>query len=250
MQDKGAFYLFNENGKNKNIIICSEHSGYETPTGYENMGIPSEVFNTSISHDIGIREVAIYLAKMLDCTLFLGKYSRLLIDLNRTIIHKGIIKYSSFMGKIPLNKDIDEGEFLKRINEYYRPYHLAISDNVKKYHPAILSLHSFTPAPPFLKTPRKWTVCVAYSKKNKLANHIITEIEKIKNITVGINKPFDLSDSNKNGNGTAYQYGIMGFNSVLFEIKNDEILDDISRQKWAKTIHALLPDFIKDNAKD
>ncbi|OPZ77325.1 MAG: N-formylglutamate amidohydrolase [Alphaproteobacteria bacterium ADurb.Bin438] len=237
LKDMDSYYIFNENGKNKNIDL---------PKEYGNLGLDEADLSSTITSDKGIKEVSMHLAKKLDCVLFLNKYSRILIDLNRSITNTTLIKNFSHTTKIPGNQNVDDAEFLKRINEYYRPYRFAIDDKVNEYNnPYILSLHSFTPHPRFMKNPRKQHVCVAFVKENEFSKHILTNLEKDENIVIGINKPFNLSRPDKNGNGVAYVYGHKGLNSVLFEIKNDLISNDNEQKEWSKKLYDLIPYKVK-----
>jgi predicted N-formylglutamate amidohydrolase len=246
MKDMGSYYIFNENGKNNNIILTCEHGNAEMPEGYGTLGLSEEDFNSTIGNDKGAKGLAVSLAKKLDCTLFLNKYSRVLIDLNRSMEKRGLIKMKSHTVEIPDNKTIDEAEFQKRVNEYYLPYLKAIDEKIKEQDiKNIISVHSFTPFPRFFTYPREESACVSFSKENPIASLISSGLKTDESLIIGVNKPFDLSNPEKNGNGVAYKYGLQNLNSVLVEVKNDLIYDDETQEKWAEKIYKTLPTSVK-----
>ena len=72
----------NENKKSNFLIIC-DHASNKIPSKYKNLGLSSDVLDTHIAYDIGVKEVATYIAENLKCPLVMSNFSRLLIDANR-----------------------------------------------------------------------------------------------------------------------------------------------------------------------
>ena len=246
LKDCGSYYLGNENPVNKKIILTCEHGGKLIPDGYGTLGLSAADTDSTITHDKGAAQVAVALAEKLGCKLFLGKYSRIFIDLNRAIYNSQLIRSCSHTVPVSGNADLDDAEYLKRINEYYWPYRLAIDDEASRNGSLyILSVHSFTPRPRFMKTTRPWHVCVGFSEKNAFAVHILNILARDKNLVVGENKPFNLFRKYKNGNGVAYKYGKKMMNAVLFEIRNDLISTPSSCLEWADRLYSLMPDAVK-----
>jgi len=246
LKDCGSYYLGNENPVNDKIILTCEHGGKLIPDGYGTLGLSDADMDSTITHDVGAADVAVALAERLGCKLFLGKYSRIFIDLNRAVYNSQLIKATSHTVPVAGNTDLDDAEYLKRINEYYWPYRLAIDgETVKNDRLYILSVHSFTPRPRFMKTTRPWHVCVGFSERNAFSDHILNVLSRDKSLVVGENKPFNLRKKYKNGNGIAYKYGKKMMNAVLFEIRNDFIQTPSSRVEWAERIYSLIPDIVK-----
>jgi len=246
IKDCGSYYLYNEDPVNKKIVLTCEHGGKLIPEGYGTLGLSDDDVNSTITHDVGAADVAVALAEKLGCKLFLGKYSRIFIDLNRAVYSSQLIKATSHTVPIAGNIDLDDFEYLKRINEYYWPYRLAIDNEaVKNDRLYILSVHSFTPRPRFMKTIRPWHICVGFSEKNDFADYILRALERDGNFIVGENKPFNLRLKYKNGNGVAYKYGKKMMNSVLFEIRNDLVQTSSARSEWADRLYSLMPSAVK-----
>ena len=83
--------------------------------------------NTHIAYDIGAKEVAIHLARILNCPLVMSDFSRLLIDPNRGVDDPTLVMKISDNKIINGNKNIhnfrESAEKNKRIENYYNIYH-------------------------------------------------------------------------------------------------------------------------------
>jgi predicted N-formylglutamate amidohydrolase len=90
------------------------------------------------------------LARRLHAPCFTGRYSRLLVDLNRSRGHRHLIAAERFGHPIPGNRDLTPGEREARIARYWQPYRDAVERAVQRrilrggscLH---LSVHSFAP---------------------------------------------------------------------------------------------------------
>ena len=89
-------------------------------------------------------------AAQLDCPLHLGRWTRLLVDLNRSIGHDKLMAETSFGIVIPGNAALSAAEVAHRIRTYYAPYRAAATASVASTMQGAgrclhLSIHSFTP---------------------------------------------------------------------------------------------------------
>ncbi len=125
------------------LIISCEHGGHEVPTPYA--ALLDDSSTELASHrgwDPGALPVAERLASCLSATLFFTTVSRLLIDNNRSLRHRGL--FSAISRALPL---VDKELIIDR---YYLPHRQKIFDAVST---AIahgkqvlhLAIHSFTP---------------------------------------------------------------------------------------------------------
>ena len=69
----------NENKQSNFLIIC-DHASNKISSEYKDLGLSSDILSTHIAYDIGVKEVATYIAKNLKCPLVMSNFSRLLID--------------------------------------------------------------------------------------------------------------------------------------------------------------------------
>jgi len=125
------------------LLITCEHGGNNIPARYKYLFVgDAPVLHTHRALDIGALAVAKILAKLVDAPLFYSTTSRLLIDLNRSLHHKGA--YSEFTSKL------SEAERTTICSRYYTPYRTKVEDWLRtqmdhKKRVLHLSIHSFTP---------------------------------------------------------------------------------------------------------
>ncbi len=246
MQDK-VFEEVNQLSDCEWIITC-EHAGALIPEEYNSLGVSAENLDTHIARDKGAREVARRLAQKLNCYAILGKYSRLLVDLNRRSDEKELIVSSSDKVIIPANQNLDEKERDKRLNLYYYPYYQALERQISHVKslgkkPLIFSVHSFTPQ---LKGGnfRPWNAGILWNKPNKLSDFVYHELSQNVNKKIGANVPYDLQKYSTGaviicGEEKGYDYG-------LIEIRDSEF-DDLTSgaEWWAANLAGILQKFSK-----
>lgn len=125
------------------LIFTCEHAGADIPKplfpyfkGHE------KVLKTHRACDFGALPIAKALAKYFSRPLFFTKTSRLVVDCNRSIRHRGVI--SSFLDKL------SEKERQQLLRRYYLPYRGEVEESIHRLvqqgHRVLhISVHSFTP---------------------------------------------------------------------------------------------------------
>ena len=149
--------------KSGGFLIIGDHASNAVPRDVA-LGLGADNLNAHIAWDIGVDPVAHILTQDARFAAFLGRYSRLVVDLNREESEAGAIPSESD-GRHIAGNDLDAIQRADRIARYHRPYHDRLEVLLLECRPAlILSLHSFTPA---LKTrpeeARPWDVGVLYN---------------------------------------------------------------------------------------
>lgn len=134
----------------RSLIITCEHASNRLPARYRNLGLRPKALASHISWDPGARQVARYCARHFGCPYHEGKYSRLLIDLNRSPHHPKLTPRVAFGIRVPGNAGLTREERRDRLDRYYRPYREAVTRDVERTlarEVACLhfSVHSFTP---------------------------------------------------------------------------------------------------------
>ncbi len=224
MQDK-PFEFIAPTGKSRFVLTC-EHASADIPDEYDNLGVSEQDLKRHIARDKGAAEVCRLLAQKLGCAAFLGKYSRLLIDLNRRTDESELIVAESDKTLIPANMNIDEGERHHRIARFYMPYYNAVNGYIESMkqqgtEPVLFSIHSYTPQ---LRggSYRPWQAGVLYHQPTPFAAHLYHDLAKLPE-TVGENVPYDLRKYNT---GTVVVCGEeQGLDYALLEIRDDEFAD-------------------------
>ena len=128
------------------ILIIADHASNYLPKENNKLGLPNSFLSHHIAYDIGVKELSLDLSNRLKCKVIPGKYSRLLIDLNRDLDDPTIIPEIVDRKIIPGNIGLSKSEVRLRVKKIYNKYHQEIVRTIKNEKvKAILSLHSFNP---------------------------------------------------------------------------------------------------------
>lgn len=130
------------------VVVTCEHASRAIPRELRDLGLPAAVRASHRAWDPGAAEVAKALAAELDAPLHLGKWSRLVVDLNRNPRNAWIIARRLDGADVPGNQ-IDDGARTWRIAKYWSPWRKAAqADIVAAAARGValhVSVHSFTP---------------------------------------------------------------------------------------------------------
>jgi predicted N-formylglutamate amidohydrolase len=249
MSDSSSFELVNPTGNSDLIILC-DHASNAVPPEYGTLGLAATEFHRHIAYDIGTAEVARALSAHFDCPAVLGRYSRLLIDLNRGADDPTIVMKLSDGSVIPANAEVDgfvdREEFEHRISHYHQPYHDAVDQLIKQAMakdgcvPVILSLHSFTPS--WRGRERKWHAGVLWDKDPRLALPLIKTLSDMDNLIVGDNEPYG---GYLKGDTLYTHCTLRGLPHALLEIRQDLIDTEEGQLSWARRLSGILPSLIE-----
>jgi len=206
------------------LLLLCDHAAAALPQGYGLLGLDPALFATHIAYDIGAREVTRALAARFKAAAVLGRWSRLLIDLNRGADDPTLVMKLSDGSIIPGNRDAGPEEVARRIRDFHEPYHAAITAELDRIGQlpnskgaAIISIHSFTPS--WKGKPRPWEVGVLWDKDRRLAGPLMTRLAQHAFLW-GDNEPYSgaLENDCLNRHGTG-----RGLPHVLVEIRQDLI---------------------------
>jgi predicted N-formylglutamate amidohydrolase len=129
------------------LVLTCEHASHLVPVEYDDLGLDAEQLTDHIGWDIGARDVTEALADHFDAAAVLAGVSRLVIDCNRELTDHDLIVATSHGTRIPGNAWVDTDERVRRIRDFYEPYHKAIDTVLeRRVKPLLLSIHSFTPS--------------------------------------------------------------------------------------------------------
>lgn len=104
------------------LIVSAEHASNARPPEFDASGVPPEVWDTHAAWDPGAREVATHLASRLGAPLFLGRFTRLYVDLNRSPVSAECVPARAFGVEVPLNAALSKEAIAQRIAEHHRPH--------------------------------------------------------------------------------------------------------------------------------
>ncbi|MQT15160.1 N-formylglutamate amidohydrolase [Segnochrobactrum spirostomi] len=233
-----AVEIVNEAGRSPIVLLC-EHASCHIPADYSRLGLPEAEVRRHIGWDIGAADVARGLSARLDAPLFLGTYSRLLVDLNRPLAAPSLIPGLSEATTIPGNREISDAERRRRIETIFAPFHAAVADHLdrRRNQPTILvTIHSFTPV--FLGVARPWHAGILFDRSEAFARRVIARLLHEPGLNVAANEPYRIDAS---GDYAIPVHGeARGLEAILVEIRNDQISTPLGAAAWADRLAAAL----------
>ncbi len=131
----------------RQILVSCEHASNRLPADLE---APEKLLALHIAWDPGALSIAERLAAMFGAPLHAGKYSRLVVDLNRTVGNSVLVRRRSDGHSIPFNRGLTVEAIERRVKDYYLPYRNAVADGVSSIIEAHgrcvhLCIHTYTP---------------------------------------------------------------------------------------------------------
>jgi len=230
------------------LVLLCDHASNALPAEYGDLGLRPEEFRRHIAYDIGAAALTRELAAGLSAPAILSRFSRLLIDLNRGENDPTLIMQLSDGAIVPGNRGIDADERRRRLQRYYFPYHAAITQALDAAlrtgrAPAIVSVHSFTPA--WKSRPRPWHVGVLWDRDPRIAVPLIEALRASGELTVGDNEPYvgALKDD------TLYRHASRrGLAHALIEVRQDLIADEAGVAAWEARLTPMLARLREDPA--
>jgi predicted N-formylglutamate amidohydrolase len=128
------------------LILTCEHASNKLPAAFRS-AVPAEVLRTHRAYDIGALAVFRKLVKFAKPEFYCeGKYSRLFVDLNRTLTNKSA--FSDYHKQLEARDTAFAAKVKAQASAYWTEYREAIEKFVKanaKKQIIHLGIHSFTP---------------------------------------------------------------------------------------------------------
>ena len=131
------------------IVVSVEHASRRVPACLDKLGLPQKWFDSHHGWDPGAGAVGRMLSRAFSAPLHLGRWSRLVADLNRSSCHPRVIPpcFSHGGRRIPGN-ELSARERERRLHRYWWPWRRAVEadlDAAEQAHGLALhiSIHSF-----------------------------------------------------------------------------------------------------------
>jgi predicted N-formylglutamate amidohydrolase len=234
--EPSAFESIEGNDAKRVIFVC-DHASNRMPAVLGDLGLETRYLVDHIAWDIGAGAVSRRLQARFRAGAVLAGYSRLVVDLNRSLRDPSAFPVISDGVLVPANIGLTGAGRAAREKDLYEPYHAAVTQMIERSAtsstvPAFLGIHSFTPR--FHGTWRPWHVGVLWDKDPRLALPMLEYLRRLPDVVVGDNEPYsgrhpaDFSiDHHAERNGLAHA-GI--------EIRQDLISDARGQERWAGLI--------------
>lgn len=220
------------------LFIC-DHASNALPEAYGMLGLSQQQLDRHIAYDIGAAFVTRRLAALFGAPAILSRYSRLLIDPNRGADDPTLVMRLSDGAIIPGNARISAAEIEERRIRYWQPYRAAIAAAIDAMlshgpAPAIVSVHSFTPA--WKDRPRPWEVGILWDSDPRFAAPLIAALAGA-GFCVGDNEPYDGALIGDTLDEEVTRRGLPG---LLIEIRQDLVTGEAGARAFADRLARVL----------
>lgn len=244
--DEGPpFEILNPDSE-KPVVLIADHATRFIPRALGNLGLDEASLLRHIAWDIGIAEVTRALAGHLGVTAVLSRFSRLVIDPNRPLGSPASIPEESDGVPVPGNRGLDPRARDLRAATFFAPYHAAIRRVLQIHlkagrHPALISMHSFTPV--LESSERPWKIGILWNEDPRLPRPLIAMLRAL-DIPVGDNEPYSGRDAH------GYTQHVHGDDrrlaNALIEVRQDLIDTHHGAEEWAAILGEILQAALAD----
>lgn len=223
------------------ILLTCDHASNLVPRALGDLGLTREELSRHIGWDIGAGEVSRGLAERLDAAAVLAGYSRLVIDCNRDPDDATSIPETSDGVTIRGNRGLSPQARQARRAEIFAPYHAAVADWIETrlergIVPALLSIHSFTPA--MGGKARPWHVGILWDDDPRIPVPLRESLRADPALVVGDNEPYSAREPA--GYTVRHHAVARGLPHVAIELRQDLIADAVGAARWAERLAAAL----------
>jgi predicted N-formylglutamate amidohydrolase len=174
------------------LVLTCEHAFKRVPGRYRVGAEAREILDSHWGWDIGAWEVTRGVAKRLGTSAVGGRWSRLLIDLNRAVGDPTLIRGVAGGIPLPWNAGLSETEIERRVLAYHARYHaevdrLILRRVIRGIRPLLLAVHTFTPELDGEK--RRFDAGVLFARHATLAHRLGRSLRQ-QGLTVRYNEPY------------------------------------------------------------
>jgi predicted N-formylglutamate amidohydrolase len=130
------------------IVVTCEHATNRIPARLHSLGLTRPMLQSHVAWDPGARLVATGLGRALAVPVLLGRYSRLVADLNRSPRNRKVVPAVAFGVAVPGNQDLSSDARRRRVARYHAPWRTEAVRAIERVVTAQgrcihLSVHSF-----------------------------------------------------------------------------------------------------------
>jgi len=221
------------------LVLC-DHASNHLPAAHARLGLDDAALARHIAWDIGAAGIARGLAAALECPVAFGRWSRLLVDLNRREDAADLMPMLSDGTVIGGNLGLDAQARADRIARYHRPYHawieahLGVAERQLGRPVALISVHTFTPE--MAGVSRPWHAGVVWqSPRPAWVPDLLQALARDGGV-IGDNQPYDGHEAM---GYTLEHHGVAaGRPHVMFEVRQDLVATTAAQTDWAERLHA------------
>lgn len=246
-EDPPPYTIINEAGK-ANVLLVADHASNTIPKILDSLGLDKAALEQHIGYDIGTSKLIHHLSQHLDAPAVLAGYSRLVVDLNRSLEDDSCMPEVSDNTVIPGNLNMSREHRGERVHHFYTPYRSALDSMVNRFRqnnivPAFISIHSFTPEMAGFSRP--WHAGVLWDKDPRIPVPLMKNLRAHpEGFHIGDNEPYSgkhLADYTVDHHAEA-----AGLPHVSIEIRQDLVNTEEGAERWSVILADALQDILAD----
>lgn len=174
------------------ILITCEHATSRLPPPMQALAGEREILSSHRGWDIGAWDLTRELARRLGASAVGGRWSRLVIDVNRRVDDPTLIVRRAGRHVLSWNAGLDVAEIERRIFAYHAPYHQEVDRRILQHavrglRPLLFAVHSF--APVLRGRERDFDIGLLYEKHRGLAHALGRRLREA-GLSVRYNRPY------------------------------------------------------------
>ncbi len=174
------------------LVLTCEHASGAVPRYLRSLRADRELLASHRVLDLGAWEVARTLSRELRATAIGGRYSRLVVDLNRAPGDPGLILPCIDGRRISFNTGLSALTVGRRVLRHHAPYHAEIDRQVARrvfagIRPLLLSVHSFTPR--LGGREREFDIGILYGVQGSYGRRLARSLRRL-GFSVAMNRPY------------------------------------------------------------
>ncbi len=241
--------ILNETGSAQ-VLLVGDHVSNRVPRALDSLGLATPVLGKHLAYDIGTRKLITYLSQHLDAPAVLAGYSRLVVDLNRSLEDPTVIPEVSDGIPIPGNRGLSRAQRAQRIHCFYTPYRTAIDHMLHRIRargivPAFISIHSFARQLAADRRHRPWQIGLMWDKDPRIPVPLLERLRAHPdNLTVGDNEPY--SGKHAADYTIDHHAEATGLPHVSIETRQDLVDTEDGAERWAVILEESLRDILAD----
>ena len=230
------------------LLLTGDHVSNSIPQAMANLGLDEQVLRQHVAYDIGTRKLIHHLSQQLDAPAVLAGYSRLIVDLNRSLADPTLIPEQSDAILIPGNQGLTRQEKTSRVHTFYLPYRAAIDSLIQRFRqhdrvPAFISIHSFTPE--MSGKTRPWHIGLMWDKDPRLPLPLLRKLRAHPDgLNIGDNLPY--SGKHQADYTIDHHAEANGLPHVAIEIRQDLIATEEGAGRLGRILGDSLLDILAD----
>jgi predicted N-formylglutamate amidohydrolase len=246
--DPPPFTVINETGP-ANVLLVGDHASNAFPQAMDQLGLDDWVVGRHVAYDIGTGKLIHHLSRHLGAPAVLAGYSRLIVDLNRSLDDPTAFPEESDGIRIPGNQGLTEQQKAQRVQSFYTPYRLAVSHMLQRLRdrgtvPALIAIHSFTPE--LAGVARPWHAGLLWDKDPRISMPLLERLRaRPEKFNVGDNQPYSgrhPADYTMDHHGEA-----AGLPHASIEVRQDLVDSEEGAERWATILGEALRPILADS---